>query len=732
MLISQKTKNNFAPIEQILLEIVFREDKLLLKESLTLLSIIVNQATGNTSLIQNYFLAAYKAMLVQSQYFFANSEQDFDQNHLIRSMIIVCYLSINNINLLFNQQKNQKQIEDTDNYESSQLLESVCNISRFSNLDDSEYDESSNQQKREQQMSISEVFSNFLTFAKLKKQELLKSQYHKKNPNNIFLEKFENIKSVAVECLTEIWKLDHNLIFDSEELIKEFLQNQETNWQTILYIFRVFESFLVLHKQNILTKHSNSQNDKIRNNSKNKSINSQEQKGKQLQNSLEGVIYMIQNCTLDYFHLHIHRQYKSLKQQILFTLKQLCDLGDVRTQANQFIKEYYSKSLKSFEIQFENALENCQKIAYNNYNAQVAFDCEQSLSYFDQVAKCSHQHQNSQQGLYSKSLEIRLADQLLNIPIKNNQESFLLIKYISSIYLSLSEFNKQDYQIIIITFKDIIDGEYFQIINLLKELKDSNQQSFDFRVLTLTMLLCTLHLLIIQSPFYGKKYKGNLTEFIKFLTQSKRNKLDEEGKQINLKTCEIEDNHQDQIKYFDQVFNFQANIFWESVFQKDSQNRKKIKKKLKQLYENPLIYDSYVILNIENQSEVQLYQMNQFDEQENDDQQSNENKFDENYQLSHKLSKDKSKKKVGTQNITKKKTKIKNKKKKKRINDDISDSDQEFKIEIPKQKKFVQQVDKMKVEKIKKSSLGRPSKRRSGKNVNYQEEISDSDYEYGQ
>lgn len=72
-------------------------------------------------------------------------------------------------------------------------------------------------------MSISEVFSNFLTFAKLKKQELLKSLYHKKNPNNIFLEKFESIKSVAVECLTEIWKLDHNLIFDSEELIKEFL-----------------------------------------------------------------------------------------------------------------------------------------------------------------------------------------------------------------------------------------------------------------------------------------------------------------------------------------------------------------------------------------------------------------------------------------------------------------------------------------------------------------------------
>ena len=43
--------------------------------------------------------------------------------------------------------------------------------------------------------------------------------------------------------------------------------------------------------------------------------------------NLQGVVHMIQNYTIESFALHIHRPYKPLKMQILFTIQALCDLG---------------------------------------------------------------------------------------------------------------------------------------------------------------------------------------------------------------------------------------------------------------------------------------------------------------------------------------------------------------------------------------------------------------------
>lgn len=102
----------------------------------------------------------------------------------------------------------------------------------------------------EEAITFKKVFSHFLSFARMRCEFIFPNL----SQDLELQETCSLIKSNGIECLSELWRLDHNLIFDSQALIEEFLENVESDWRTVCYIYRIFEEFLQQHEDNIKLK----------------------------------------------------------------------------------------------------------------------------------------------------------------------------------------------------------------------------------------------------------------------------------------------------------------------------------------------------------------------------------------------------------------------------------------------------------------------------------------------
>lgn len=98
LVITTRTKKNFAQLEQILETFIKEQEYALVKNSLQLLSVITSKATGNIAKIQQLFQDCFKHLLFVQHVLLENPMEFISKDYkcsFIRSLVIVTVLSMN-------------------------------------------------------------------------------------------------------------------------------------------------------------------------------------------------------------------------------------------------------------------------------------------------------------------------------------------------------------------------------------------------------------------------------------------------------------------------------------------------------------------------------------------------------------------------------------------------------------------------------------------------------------